>query len=363
MSRIVIAPDSFKGTISAAGVADALAEGWLSVDQDAEIVRRPMADGGEGTLDAFAAALPDAQRMPVRVPGPDGVEVDAFWLLLPDGTGVVELASTSGIEMLGERRAPWDADTSGFGRAIAAALDHGVTRLVVGIGSSASTDGGLGLLRELGASFTDAQGADVPRGARGLTVLASADLSGLRPLPADGVRVLSDVTNPLLGASGAAAVFGPQKGLDGSDIDLVDAALGRWAEMLPAEPATPGAGAAGGTGFGLLSWGAPLVPGSREVAGIVDLPAAVAEATLVITGEGSFDGQSAGGKAPAHVAELAAAAGVPVALVAGRIADDTDSSGFHAVASLTQLAGSSAAALADPARWLRAAGAALARER
>lgn len=358
---IVLSPDSFKGSIGAADAAEALALGWLSVEPDAVIVRRPMADGGEGTLDAFAAAVPDARRMPVRVQGPDGADAEASWLLLPDGTGVVEIASTSGIEMLGDRRFAWDADTSGFGQAIAAALDHGVARLVLGIGSSASTDGGVGMLRALGARFTGAAGADIVRGARGLAVLDAVDLSGLRALPDGGVLVLSDVTNPLLGATGAAAVFGPQKGFAADEIDAADAGLSRLAALLPADAATPGAGAAGGTGFALLAWGASLVPGSAEVADLIDLRSALGAASVVITGEGSFDGQSAGGKAPAHVAALAAEAGVPVALVAGRVSDDADTSGFVATASLTALAGSSAAALTDPARWLREAGAAFAR--
>ncbi|WP_243076442.1 glycerate kinase [Microbacterium sp. SS28] len=364
---MVFAPDSFKGSIGAAAAASALAEGWSSVRGDDRVVLRPVADGGEGTLDAFEAAVPGARRMPVTVTGPDGQATDAAWLLLPAtpdapaGTGVVELASTSGIELLGDRRLPWDADTTGFGQAIAAALDHGVSRLVLGIGSSASTDGGTGLLTALGAEFTDCLAQPIPRGAHGLGSVVHANLGGLRPLPPGGVIVLTDVTNPLLGPTGAAAVFGPQKGFGARGVIAADTGLGRLAGLLPAESRTPGAGAAGGSGFALLAWGASLVPGAVEVSSLVGLPAALAEASVVITGEGAFDGQSAAGKAPAHVAALAASAHVPVALAAGRIAPDADTSAFAASASLTELAGSSAAALADPGRWLRAAGAALAR--
>lgn len=364
---IVIAPDSFKGSIAAADAAEALAEGWVSVRPADRIVLRPMADGGEGTLDAFAAAVPGARRMPVAVTGPDGVATDAAWLLLPAtadepwGVGVVELASTSGIELLGARRLPWDADTTGFGEAIAAALDHGVTRLVLGIGSSASTDGGSGLLTALGARFTDAAGEPVARGARGLGAVAEADLSGLRPLPPGGAVVLTDVTNPLLGRSGAAAVFGPQKGLAAHEVAAADAGLARLAALLPADPSAPGAGGAGGAGLALLAWGAQLVPGASAVAELVGLPAAVADAAVVVTGEGSFDAQSASGKTPAHVVALAASAGARAALVAGRIAAASDVSGFAAAVSLTELAGSTDAALGEPARWLRAAGASLAR--
>ena len=364
---VVFAPDSFKGSIAAADVARALADGWRSVDSSAEILPRPMADGGEGTLDAFAAAIPGSTRMPVTVIGPHRRPVAASWLLLPptddapDGTGVVELASTSGIELLGPALRPHDAHSVGFGEAIAAALAHGVSRLVLGIGSSSSTDGGTGMLTALGARFTDAAGAAIPLGSRGLDTVAAADLSALPPLPAGGVLVLSDVTNPLLGAFGSAAIFGPQKGLGAGGVVRADAGLARLARLLPADPAAPGAGAAGGVGFGLLAWGARLVPGAAEVAELIDLRAALAAASVVVTGEGSFDGQSAAGKAPTHVAALAAEAGVRVALVAGRISPDADTSGFAASVSLTDLTGTSTAAMADPARWLREAGAELAR--
>jgi len=364
--RVVIAPDSFKGTIGAAAAAAALADGWHSVRHGDELTLLPMADGGEGTIDAFATAVPDALRMPVTVTGPTGTPVEASWLLLaptaelPGGTGVVELASTSGIELLAELR-PIDAHTRGFGEAIAAALAHGVDRLVLGIGSSASTDGGTGMLTALGARFTDAAGRPIANGGRGLADVTAADLSDLAPLPAGGVTVLSDVTNPLLGRRGAAAVFGPQKGADIDQVAGLDAGLARLAELLSADPATPGAGAAGGTGFGLLAWGAQLVPGSGAVGELIGLGAAVAAASVVVTGEGSFDGQSAAGKVPAHVAALAAENGTAVALVAGRIAADADTSAFAGTASLTELAGSGEAAMADPARWLTEAAAQLAR--
>ena len=175
----------------------------------------------------------------------------------PNGTAVVELASTSGIELLGAELLPLDAHSVGFGEAIAAALDYGVSRLVLGIGSSSSTDGGTGLLTALGARFTDAEGRPIPEGARGLDSVRSADLTGLRAHPAGAVVVLTDVTNPLLGASGSAAVFGPQKGFDPADAERADAGLTRLAALLSADPMTPGAGAAGGVGFGRASPGAP----------------------------------------------------------------------------------------------------------
>jgi glycerate kinase len=327
-----------------------------------------MADGGEGTLDAFEAAVPGAMRIPVTVTGPENAAVAASWLLLPasadapHGTGVVELASTSGIELLGApaRLRPLDAHTMGFGEAIAAALEAGVSRLVLGIGSSASTDGGTGLLAALGARFSDSSGRPVAPGGRGLGAIAAVDLSGLPALPHGGVDVLTDVTHPLRGPRGAAAVFGPQKGADADDIAVLDACLGRLADLLDADPQLPGSGAAGGSGFGLLAWGARLVPGAAAVAELVGLRTAVAEASVVVTGEGSFDGQSAGGKAPDLVQRWASEAGVPVSLVAGRIAPDASTAAFVRAVSLTALAGSGEAALQEPARWLVEAGRALA---
>ncbi|MFK3677908.1 glycerate kinase [Microbacterium sp. NPDC090218] len=365
MTRVVLAPDSFKGTITAADAATALAEGWATVDPAAEFVHRPMADGGEGTVSAFEAAVVGATRMPVTVDGPAGRRIDTSWLLLPPtadapaGTAVVDLGSTSGIELLTELR-PWDADTTGLGQAMAAALDHGVSRLVVGIGSSASTDGGTGMLAALGARFLDAAGTPVARGARGLDDIVSVDLSGLRAAPE--VRVLTDVTNPLTGPRGAAAVFGPQKGLRaGEDIAAVDDGLRRLAALLGIDPEREGNGAAGGTGAALVAWGGILAPGAAEVADLIGLAEAIADADVVVTGEGSYDGQSGDGKVPSFLAGLASEAGTLAMIAAGRITADADTALFAASASLTDLAGSSDAALAEPGRWLREAGAVLAR--
>lgn len=367
-ARIVIAVDSFKGTITAAAAASALSTGWRTVAPQDEVVLLPMADGGEGTIDAFATAVPGARRMPVTVTGPTGSEVHASWLLLPPsegaagGTAVVEMASTSGIELLGTppRLRPLEAQTDGFGQAIAAALAHGVSRVVVGIGSSASTDGGAGTLTALGARLTDAAGRPIRGGGAGLLDLDRVDLSGLPPLPVGGLTALTDVTNPLLGTRGAAAVFGPQKGADRATVDALEAGLARLARLVDVSPESAGAGAAGGTGFALLAWGATLQPGSVAVAELIGLSDALADATLVITGEGSFDGQSAAGKVPSHVCALAEAHDVPVALVAGRISPDAPTARFSTAVSLTAVAGSAEAAMADPARWLEAAGARLA---
>jgi len=364
MSVIVVAPDSFKGSAGAAGVAAALADGWRAVRPDDRLVLAPMADGGEGTLEAFAAAVPGAVLHRLRVTGPAGAPVEAGWLMLPGGTALVELADTSGLGRM-PRLAPFDAHTVGFGEAIADALAAGTSALLLAIGGSSSTDGGAGALTALGARFLDADGHDIPPGNRGLAVVASADLSGLAPLPPGGARILSDVTSPLLGPAGAAAVFGPQKGARDDDIPVLEAGLARFAGVLRAagagvDAAAPGAGAAGGTGFGLLAWGAGMAPGAGAVGDAIGLPGTVAGADAVITGEGRFDRQSASGKVPSYVAGLARGAGVPVLLAAGAI--DAPATGFADAVSLTELAGGADAAMAEPLRWAREAGRSLARQ-
>ena len=367
-ATIVCAIDSFKGSLPAAHATSALWDGWRAVRPRDQLVARPMADGGEGTLAAFATALPEATRIPIRVTGPAGVPVDAHWLFLPPttdfpgGRGVVELASTSGIELLGDERRPWDADTSGFGQAIVSALDAGVSQLILGIGSSASTDGGTGILSALGARFRDRAGQTIQSGARGLESLSGVDLSELRRPPTHGVLILSDVRNPLTGPTGAAHVFGAQKGFTPGECARVDALLVHFAKLLGVDPRLSGAGAAGGTGAALLAWGGELVEGSRAIGELIGIDTAIAEASLVITGEGSFDRQSAGGKVASYIAARARHYDVDIALVAGHIADDANLSDFVLSESLTDLAGSQTEAITHASRWLTVAGARMASE-
>ncbi|WNY33422.1 glycerate kinase [Curtobacterium flaccumfaciens] len=278
----------------------------------------PMADGGEGTLDAFETAVPGSVRVPVTVTGPAGAPVATQWLRLPDGRAVVELAATSGLPLL-DAPMPDTATSRGFGEAIAAALDAGATGLVLGIGGSASTDGGRPVLEALGLD-EEQSGTGTGTG-------------GLRALPPLGVTVLTDVTSPLLGPTGAAAVFGPQKGITPDQVASFDDRLATWAARFPdVDPSTPGAGAAGGVGFGLLVWGATLAGGAAAVAEVLGLPALlggndivngtdVNAADVVISGEGRFDGQSAVGKVPSVVRDLTAAhaPGARSMLVAGAI--------------------------------------------
>jgi glycerate kinase len=352
--RIVIAPDSFKGSLGAAAAADALAAGWLVARPGDELTRVPLADGGEGTLDVLAAAVAGARWRSARVTGPGGQPADCPWLELPGGTAVLELARASGLPLLSVPD-PLGAHTAGLGEVIGHALDAGAAQIVITLGGSASTDGGTGALAALGARFLDNAGRMLPRGGGALRDLASADLSGLRRPPPGGVRCLADVAAPLLGRAGAAAVFGPQKGADPGQITRLDQGLARLAALLGGDPAAAGAGAAGGTGYGFAAaWGALIEPGAPELCRIAGLDRVLRSADLVITGEGRYDATSLGGKVAGAVFAAAAAAGVPAALVAGQFGDDPPPA---AVAiSLSELAGSPAAALAAPARWLRLAG-------
>jgi glycerate kinase len=351
--RVVVAPDSFKGTASADRVAASIAAGWRSVRPTDDLILVPMADGGEGTVDGFATARPEGRRHDVEVEGPEG-PATSTWLELPDGTAVVELASACGIELWGDEHT-FDAGTYALGEVIGAALDAGARRVIVGIGSSASTDAGAGMLAALGARIEDAEGDAIGPGNAGIGDATVLDLSSLRPLPEGGVVVLSDVTNPLLGPTGSAAVFGPQKGATPDDVPVLEENLARFAELGTVDPDTPGAGAAGGTGWALLQWGATIEAGAAAVASELGLDDLVSSADIVITGEGRFDDQTAAGKAPAHVSSLAPGR---VMLVAGAIEADTSS--FLAAIDLVGLVGRDRA-FDDTADALERAGAELAR--
>jgi glycerate 2-kinase len=359
--RVVIAPDSFKGSIGATAAAAALAEGWLAERGGDEVITLPLADGGEGTLDVLAAALPGTRWHQARVTGPGGEPVDCAWLELPGGAAVAELARASGLPLL-RQPDPLGAHTTGLGETIGHALDSGARSVTITLGGSASTDGGAGALTALGARFTGPGGEPLPRGGGALRLLATCDLSGLRPPPAGGVTCLADVTAPLLGPSGAAAVFAPQKGAAPEQVALLEAGLARLAAVLGGDPAAPGAGAAGGTGYGLAAaWGAAIRPGAPELCRLAGLDRALDGAGLVITGEGCYDRTSAAGKVPGTVLATAAGLGVPAAVVAGQVAAGAATDGLAAALALTDLAGSAQAALAHPGEWLRAAGRGLAK--
>ncbi len=373
--KVIVAPDSFKGSLDAAPAAEAIGSGWRAARPLDEVTLVPQADGGEGTLDAIATAVPGARlRDTGPVTGPDGRPVEGHWLELPDGTAVVELALSSGLPLM-ERHDPLGATTRGLGELIAAALDAGATALVIGLGGSASTDGGAGALRALGLELFDADGAALPDGGGSLGRLARIEASRLRRPPAGGVRLLSDVTAPLLGPAGAAAVFGPQKGASAAQVAQLDAALARWASLLgrtlnvkdsPSHSerteemtAIPGSGAAGGTGYGFLAaWGASLEAGSAAIAELTGFAAAAASADVILTGEGRFDATSGTGKVVGNALELVDTGNARAGVIAGSLAAVPVTPHGRTVwaASLVDLAGSLEAALDDPARWLYAAG-------
>jgi glycerate 2-kinase len=321
--RVVVAPDKFKGSLTAAQVAARVATGLARAAPGAEVAEVPVADGGDGTLEAAVEA--GYRRVPVRAEGPTGEPVETAYAER-DGVAVVELADVSGLGRLpGGRLAARTASSYGTGQVIRAALDAGCRRVVLGIGGSAGTDGGAGLVQALGGRLAGADGGEVGRGGAALAAVRSLDLAGLHPALATAeVVVASDVDNPLLGPRGAAATYGPQKGASPADVAELDAALARWADAVRRatgrdEAATPGAGAAGGVGFAALAvLGATLRPGIDLVLDLVGFQEALPGARLVITGEGSLDRQTLHGKAPAGVAAAARAAGIPVVAVAGR---------------------------------------------
>ncbi len=325
--RVLIAADKFKGSLTAVQVAERVTAGLRRIVPDLDVEALPVADGGDGTVDAAVAA--GFERREVRVAGPLGDEATAAFALRGD-TAVVEMAEASGLQRLPAGVfAPLTASTYGSGEVLRAALDAGARTIVFGVGGSATTDGGAGMLAALGARFLDAAGEPVAPGGGGLAELASADLSGLDPRLASVELVLaSDVDNPLTGPKGAPAVYGPQKGASPEDVATLDAALAHYAKVLErtvgaraAEyAASPGAGAAGGIGYGALLLGARFRPGIEVMLDVLGFAPALERADLVITGEGSLDEQTLHGKAPAGVAAAARAADKEVVAVCGRLA-------------------------------------------
>jgi glycerate kinase len=329
--RVVVAPDKFKGSLDAAAVAAALIAGWHDVVPAAECVALPMADGGDGTVEAFLAA--GAQARTVRVHGPLGAPVEATYARDGD-LAVIEMAAASGLALLGPGLDARNATTYGTGELLRDALAQGARRIVLGIGGSATTDGGAGALAALGARFLDAHGAELDPAPAGLAALSSIDLSALdaqlRPASGSGwaaveLAIACDVDNPLLGGQGAAAIYGPQKGASADDVRFLDGVLARLADALSAATGRdlrdlPGAGAAGGLGWALASaCGARLERGVTLVAAARGLAGALRGADLCLTGEGRIDEQTLRGKVVDGVAELARAAGVGVIAFGGSV--------------------------------------------
>ena len=374
---VLIAPDSFGGALDSVAVAAAIADGWTRVRPADEILRRPMADGGEGTLAAVADALGEgAERRSIETTDALGRPVTADWLLLDEGRGAfIEMAAASGLARLDTaERTPETArraSSHGTGDVVRAALDAGVERITIGLGGSATTDGGSGLLRALGVRFTGRDG-ELPEGGAALAHLERIDGSGLDPRLGDVKLVIaSDVTNPLCGQRGAAATYGPQKGADPATVSELDGALARYGRAI--EQATgrlvadlPGAGAAGGTTAGLLGFTRATVrPGVEVVAELVGLAAALEEADLVITGEGRADEQTLQGKTAIGVATLARPRNTPVALLCGGLGPGGEALDAAMALTVVQPIGDRpmdlADAMADTDRLLQAAAGRLAR--
>ncbi|WP_051839306.1 glycerate kinase [Streptomyces sp. NRRL F-5126] len=357
---VLVAADKFKGSLTAVEVAERVTAGIRRAVPDARVEAVPVADGGDGTVAAAVAG--GFERREVAATGPRGERLAAAFALR-DGTAVVEMAEASGLQHLPYGVfAPLTATTYGTGEVLRAALDAGARSIVLGVGGSATTDGGAGMLSALGAGFLDARGEPVGPGGGGLAALASADLTGLDPrLAATEIVLASDVDNPLTGPKGAAAVYGPQKGAAPADVAALDAALSRYAEVLEAAIGSraaaaalaPGAGAAGGIGYGaLVGLGAVFRSGIEVMLDVLGFDGALARAGLVVTGEGSLDEQTLHGKAPVGVAAAARARGVDVVAVCGRLALDPAAlrgAGILRAYPLTALE-------ADPARCMAEAG-------
>ena len=327
--KIVIAPDSFKDSLSAEKVADAIAAGLADALPHAHLVSCPMADGGEGTVEAIVAAG-NGQLRRNHVQGPLGESVEAHWGWLPDShTAIIEMAEASGLQRVPvSQRDARISSTFGTGELIRAALDAGAQRIILAIGGSATNDAGAGALQALGLGLFDAERQPLAPGGLALSRLAHIELSGLDLRLADvRFEIAADVNNPLCGEHGASAIFGPQKGATPEHVSLLDQALGHFADhcaaVLPKDVRDePGSGAAGGLGFAAKAFfGAEFRAGVEVVAELVGLAEAVKDADLVITGEGRFDAQTLRGKTPFGVARIAQAQGVPVVVLAGTLGE------------------------------------------
>ncbi len=326
--KIIVAPDSFKGSISAAQAADAMEKGILKVYPDAEVVKLPVADGGEGTVDALVSGMGGVMRR-VCVTDPLGNKIDASYGLVGDDAAIIEMAAASGLTLVApESRNPLVTTSFGTGELIKDALEMGCRKIVIGIGGSATNDGGIGMAQALGVSFKDEAGNELGFGGGCLGLLKTIDMSHVNPLLKDcEIITACDVTNPLCGETGSSVVYGPQKGATPDMVCRLDDNLKHYAGVIKEQlgddiACVAGAGAAGGMGAALMVFcKAQLKSGIQIVLDLVDIDTHMASADLVITGEGRIDGQSAYGKVPVGVGLRAKKYGVPVVVIAGSIGD------------------------------------------
>lgn len=342
--KIVIAPDSYKGSVSAVGVAEAMERGVRKVFPNAEIVKMPIADGGEGTVETMIEAS-GGTWVEETVVGPLGEPVKAGWGIMGDGeTGVIEMAAASGLPLVGTRKNPMITTTYGTGELIVSALNRGLKRIIIGIGGSATNDGGVGMARALGVRFLDADGKELANGGGALADLATIDVSGIDKRIQDvTLLVACDVDNPLCGPTGASFVYGPQKGATPDMVEALDAALANYADIAEktlgkSVKDTPGAGAAGGLGAGLMLFTqTELRPGIDIILEVNEFDKALQGASLMLTGEGQTDFQTARGKAPVGAAKWAKKYDIPVVCISGGLgqgANDVLAHGIDAIASI-----------------------------
>jgi glycerate 2-kinase len=368
--RVVLASDKFKGSLSATEVAEALAAGMRNVLPQLETLMLPVADGGDGTVAAAVSAGYD--EIIVNAVGPTGEPVRVPYALNGD-RAVVELAAVVGLSALpGGRLDPLGSSTYGLGLVIADGIRHGAGTIVLGLGGSASTDGGAGMVQALGARLLDASDHDLPPGGAALVDLARIDLAVLRvTIGSVKIIIASDVDNPLLGPHGATAVFGPQKGAGPDEVETLERGLRQWSQLVSEatgrdDTERPGAGAAGGTGYAALALlNAEIRPGIELILDLINFDAHVVGADLVVTGEGSLDEQSLAGKAPIGVARAAARAGVPVVAVAGRLLlspERLQDAGISAAYALSDLERDPARSIANASGLLRQIGARIAQD-
>ncbi len=354
--RILIVPDSFKGSAGALRVASHIEYGWQSIRPGDEIHSLPLADGGEGTLECIHR-LKGGELFTSLVLGPDSQNVSASWLLLDDGSAIIELAQSSGLGLMSYKD-PLRAHTYGFGQLIRNAMENKATKkIVLALGGSASTDGGSGALRALGYKFLDANEVELPLGGRYLQDLSSIDGSDALLPPQGGVLLLTDVSNPLLGVTGAAQIFAPQKGATVQEVELLESALSQFAEITYGDVEVPGSGSAGGTAYGLATlWSAEITSGSEYVTSLFNMSTLIDQADLVITGEGAIDSQTWDGKIVGRIAHLCKTAGKPLIAVVG-VNNLGQSDEIEQIISLSELAGSSLLAIDEVEKWLFSAGA------
>lgn len=328
MTRVLIASDSFKGSATSVEVANYIATGAHQADPTIQVTTVPIADGGEGTVASVLAAVGGETREETVV-GPLGQTVQAQWGMIDATTALIEVAEAAGLNLAKNDLDPMLTTTYGVGQLVKAALDQGAQKIYIGLGGSATNDGGIGMAQALGGHFYDAKGQELAYGGNGMLQLDHVDLSGLdQRLQSATIVGLTDVANPLTGPQGASAVFGPQKGATKETIQILDRGLDHLNQVLMDYQKRscgnlPGAGAAGGTGFGILTFlGGRLEPGIEQIMRLTKLDDRIAQADLVITGEGQIDGQSLMGKAPIGIARLAKKHQLPVILIAGSIGDN-----------------------------------------